>query len=310
MALQRSTAAGAAAFLVLCALSGCVSAPQDDPGSSQTQAPPSGAPPQGGDSPSPPAPDPGPVEGDPDTPIPAPDAPPETPGDLVSAIQRAVLTRETVRYQATASLGGIRRAEASGGYVFHAKDSIDFTADLDMRSRSGDDYAAQAVAVGDRFFLKPPTTDGLPSGAEWVGRSRADFEDPPEPRALYSEAIRAISGIRDWSMIAASSELLPSGRRTVNGVTGRGHRATFSVVDGMNNVSGTGGAWRVLQDLSAQGVRQITFTLWVDDDYLPVAVIVQMKSEDGPAHVDLTFTDWGDTLEFPVPDPGEVWNRS
>lgn len=165
------------------------------------------------------------VEGDPDADIPDPGGAPETPEDLVAAVEKAVLARKTARFEATASLNGLRRAEADGGYVFRSEERVDFRVDLDMRSRSGGDYSARAVAEGEDFYLKPPSTDGMPDGKSWVGRSRADFEDPPEPRALYSEAIRSISGIRDWSMIAGAGDLVPAGPRTVDGMRGSGYRA-------------------------------------------------------------------------------------
>ncbi|WP_133743148.1 hypothetical protein [Actinorugispora endophytica] len=302
MGHQRSRRAAIAAVMTLCVVTGCVQPSQED-GAGRPPAESSSSSPDG-------EPTAGPVEGDPDTPVQTPEATPEDPADLVAAIERAVLTRRTARYTATASLSGIRRAEATGGYAFHSEDSVDFTADLDMRSRDGDDYSARAVAVGDRFYLEPPTTEGMPDGTTWIGRSREDFEDPPEPRALYAETIRAISGIRDWSMIAGSTDLVPAGGRSVDGVRGRGYRATFTVLDGMQNVSGKGGAWRVLQDLYAQGVRDIDFTVWVDDEYLPLAAVVELEGDGRHGHIDLVFSDWGSTVDFPVPPSSEVWNRS
>ncbi|PSK92249.1 hypothetical protein CLV63_1185 [Murinocardiopsis flavida] len=250
------------------------------------------------------------VDGDPDTEIDVPGSEPGKPADLVAVIEKAVLTRATANFDATASLNGMRRAEASGGYAFRSEERVDFAVDLDMRARGGGDYSARAVAEDSAFYLKPPTTEDMPKGKSWVRRSRADFEDPPEPRALYAEVIRAVSGIRDWSMIAGASDLVPAGPRTVEGVRGRGYRAEFPVVEGMGHVSGKGGAWRVLQDLYAQGVRDIAFTVWVDDDYLPVAVLVQMDTDEGPGHVDLRFSDWGDDITLPVPAKRDVWRRS
>ncbi|WP_144390140.1 hypothetical protein [Marinactinospora thermotolerans] len=295
------------AVSVLLGVTGCVKDegpnPSEEERASTAASPSAGATPGAGGAPQA-------VEGDPDTPMPVPGSSPEAPADLVDAIEQAALTRVTTRFEATATLNGIPRARASGGYAFHEKDRVDFTADLEMSSREGDDYSARSVAVGEDFYLRPPSTEGMPEGTSWVLRSREDFEDPPEPRALYAETIRAISGIRDWSMIAAASDLVPAGARTVDGVRGSGHHATFDVLDGMANVSGKGGAWRVLQDLHAQGVEEISFTVWVDDEYLPLAVLVHMDTEEGPGHVDLTFTDWGTTIEFPLPPRAEVWQRS
>ncbi|MBV2362669.1 hypothetical protein ACFPZ0_08985 [Streptomonospora nanhaiensis] len=318
---RRSLPMALAAGALAVAVGGCVSAPEGGAGGGSAESaspsaegsPGSGAETPGSGTPSggPPAPPgSGPTAGDPDTPVPTPEATPEDPEALVAAIEEAVLTRGTARYSATASLGGVRRAAAEGGYAFHSAESIDFTARLDMTSREGDDYSARAVAVGDAFFLRPPTTEGMPEGTTWIRRSRADFEDPPEPRALYSEAIRAIAGIRDWSMIAGAGDLVPAGGRTVDGVRTSGYRATFAVVDGMAHVGGTGGAWRVLQDLYAQGVREISFTVWVDDHYLPRVVLADMDTDDGPGHVEMTFRDWGAEVDLTAPSGDAVWERS
>ncbi|MDA0562916.1 hypothetical protein LG943_00980 [Streptomonospora sp. S1-112] len=307
---RRSLPMALAAGALAVAVGGCVSAPEGGAADPSGSASPSaeGSPRPSGDPPAPP--ESGPTAGDPDTPIPTPEATPEDPQALVDAVEEAVLTRGTARYTATASLGGVRRAGAEGGYAFHSAEDFDFTARLDMTSRDGDDYSARAVAVGDAFFLRPPTTEGMPEGTTWIRRSRADFEDPPEPRALYSEAIRAIAGIRDWSMIAGAGDLVPAGGRTVDGVRTSGYRATFAVVDGMAHVGGTGGAWRVLQDLYAQGVREISFTVWIDDHYLPRAVLADMDTDDGPGHVEMEFSDWGAEVDLTAPSGDEVWRRS
>lgn len=297
----------AAAAALLFVLGGCVQPAEDDPtptespGEQQPAAPSpeSGLEEEGGE-----------VEGAPDAPLPGPESEPEAPAELVAAIEEAVLTRGTASYEATAMLAGIRRANATGVYAFHGPDRIDFTADLEMSDRSGRDRSAEAVALGGEFYLRPPTQEGMPEDTEWVKRSRADFEDPPEPRALYAEAIRSLAGMRDWSMIAGAGELLPAGSRTVNGERARGYRATVAVLDAMEEVGGSGGAWRVLQDLYAQGVAEVTFTVWVGPDYLPQAIVVQMDSDEGRATADLTFSDWGGTVEFEPPPGDLVWERS
>ncbi|GAB3457178.1 hypothetical protein GCM10027570_39480 [Streptomonospora sediminis] len=304
--LPKALAAGALA----CAVSGCVTAP-DGGGAPAAESSAAGTPTgtaRPSESPQPPAAQP--TGGRPDTPIPTPESVPEDPADLVAAIEEAVLTRGTAHYSATASLNGLRRARAEGGYAFHGPDDIDFTARLDMTSREGDDYGARAVAAGGSVYLKPPTTEGMPAGTTWVRRSRADFEDPPRPRALYSEAIRSIAGIRDWSMIAGAADLVPAGGRTVGGVRTTGYRATFAVPEGMRHVGGTGGAWRVLQDLYAQGVAEISFTVWVDDHYLPRVILADMDSAEGPAHVEMEFDDWGSRVDLSAPPGDTVWRRS
>lgn len=221
-----------------------------------------------------------------------------------------MLAKGTAAYDITGRNGenGPTFAEVSGEYRFASRKRIDFDAFLSLRDREGEVKKSEGIGVGSAFFLRPPPGSGLPRGKHWLKRDREDFEDPPVYRPLYNEAIRSVNGIQDWSMLAGAARMKPIGRRTFGAVETTGYQARIGVLDALGKV--TRGSRRVLSDLYAQGARSIGFTVWVDKDYLPRAVLVNIELKNRLLLLDVRYSDWGKQVSIAEPPAGQVWNRS
>lgn len=237
---------------------------------------------------------------------------PTRPPQLVQAIEAAVLAKRTVAYDITGRNGenGPTFAEVSGEYRFNSRRSIDFDAFLSLRDREGTVKKSEGIALGSDFFLRPPRDAGakLPSGKNWIKRDRDDWEDPPVYRPLYNEAIRSVDGIQDWSMLAGASTMKAIGKRTIGDVETTGYQARIQILDAIRKVDD--GSRRVLSDLYAQGARSIGFTVWVDKDDLPRAVLVNIQLKNRLMLLDVRYRDWGKQVSIGAPPAGQVWSRS
>ncbi|MQA97615.1 MAG: hypothetical protein GEV11_24430 [Streptosporangiales bacterium] len=243
--------------------------------------------------------------------MPRPTVRPTRPPQLVDAIEAAVLAKRTVAYEITGRNGGDNGptfAEVSGEYRFNSRNSVDFDAFLSLEDREGETKKSEGIGVGSAFFLKPPPDSGLPRGKSWIRRDRDDWEDPQVYRPLYNEAIRSVDGIQDWSMLAGAAKLKPIGRRTIGDVETTGHQARINILDAMPKVDD--GSRRVLSDLYAQGARSIGFTVWVDKDYLPRAVLVNIELKSRLMLLDVRYRGWGKQVTIAEPPAAQVWRRS
>jgi hypothetical protein len=234
---------------------------------------------------------------------------PASPGPLVDVITRQVRAAGTVRaeHASTATEGSKRLEETISAQLRTGVRPP--SAQMTIVDRDpADPSTTEAVVLGGVVYTRVDGEEQAP-GKPWVRLSRQDASDPelaPFAKLLagmvdeIEKSLAQLSTDTGLALVRSGTFSGPPATETLDGLRVRRYPGATPA----SKLSGTDTAF---QALSKAGLKQITWTLWVDDKGLPRKFQAQYA---GPKQLrgtqTVTYSRWGEPVLIQAPPENKV----
>jgi hypothetical protein len=218
--------------------------------------------------------------------------------DMTHAMGKATSTKVTFE-----SSGLTQSVTGSGTFRF----GRDLGADLSVTVAGQGNI--RIVVLPDAFYLKLPSTAGLPGGKDWIKlTSKGDDALSAAFGPMLDQLSQSFDPTGNAAVLKASTSVTRAGTATVDGVRTTKYTATVDLAKVAAAVGG--GLATQYKALATSQTTSLDYAIWVGDDSLPRKFSTTIETPQGDVTAVGTYTDWGAPVTITAPRASEIADSS
>lgn len=229
--------------------------------------------------------------------------------ELFEAITNAQLEAETANFDMSMTVSGSgaeqNLVDASGAIRATSATSGDVTMDMSVPDPTVGTVDMTMTIIDNVIYTDMFQSVGAQMPTPWVSIDPTN-DDPASQ--LFAGALGDQQAMADArAMLTENADLVEveeGEQGTVDGVEATEYLMTVSIDDLLE--IGAFPEGQLGADASELPIDEITYSFWVDDEYLPVSIGFDMEIEGVTLTMEMRFSDWGEPVTIEAPPASDV----
>lgn len=197
-----------------------------------------------------------------------------------------------------------------GRMSFRTLPSLAFDQNFREMSVNGEEMPGgmRILLVGKTVYLRMDMLAAATGGKSWIRMPLSELDKNGLDLDALLRQSQGMDPMAQTQMLTSSKDVKQVGKESLDGVQTTHYRGTF---DARTSMAGLDAKTRAAVEEGMQGIRSMSFDLWIDDAQLVRKMVMTGEVDDtdlgtGSLKMTMTFREYGEAVEIKKPPSSQV----